>query len=143
MQIGSDLENASKYTSIFGLGIKDGLYTPSEKIDDETELWKSELSNPRVKTQLGALPMPTMPAKYMQNSYGDSNAENELRIGVSTYDGKPCNPKETSLQDRTFQIFTDDSPLPKPILSVEDYTRSGVASRVTFKNANIRPKYKI
>lgn len=129
----TDLENANKYSTFFGLYRQDGLYTPNSS--NINAIANSELTNQRVKTQLGQLPLPTMPGKYFQNAYGDPEIESTIRTGISTYDGKPCIP---SFYNRHFQIFPDSATSHLPINSVENYDRGGKSSRVSFRKGDVR-----
>ncbi len=133
-----DLVRAEQDYNVFSIGIKDGLNVPLNTIPKESELIHSELTNYREKTQMGQLPLPTLPGMFFQNAYGNPEVEATIRGGISVTNQQPCNPRESEFYNRTFPIFNDNIPEPEPIKSVENWQRAGDATRVSFKNVDLR-----
>lgn len=108
--------------SWYGINIRDTLFTPSESIQEDSQLRYgiegNVNTNYRVKTQLGQLPLPTMPYRY-GSTEGDINIENELLNFDDLRDRKGGIPLECTLYNRSFSIFGNDMESPNPIKGVE------------------------
>jgi hypothetical protein len=124
-----DLQDAKSEYNYHGIDIKGKLFVPSEDIQDETSLKYgmegNSNTNYRVKTQLGQLPLPTMPSRY-NKADGDTGVENQLmRDTVTPRDLKSAIPYECGLYNRTFNIFSNDMPSVSPVNGVEKYEQFG------------------
>lgn len=126
--------------SYHGLGVKDKLFTPIENMDADSSLRfgkeGGEMTNYRVKTQLGELPLPTMPARYAAG-VSDTDIDSELK-GFSELprDSRSSIPIDCTLYNRSFQLFSRENgiPEPNPVTSVEPFNlfgpRGGYATRL-------------
>lgn len=123
-----DFEEAQSTSNFFSLGFKNGLYTPSDKIPEETMLRNAQVTNQRAKTGFGALPLPTMPGKYFQNAYGDSTVEATIR-GEYTSRDRTLRQYDGMHYTRTFPIFRKDSVYNNLLNFVEETQRGGEYTR--------------
>jgi hypothetical protein len=132
----------SKFTgNIFNINYSDSLFVPSEQIDLSSSLRQGgymsdslggQLTNVRLKTSLGQLPLPTLPSKYQSShNINEIDLEDNLRFQDYTNSLKKntCVPRDNTFHDRFFTIFSDDIPLPNPLNSVENFQRAGIPSR--------------
>lgn len=138
-----DLIEAKDNYNFFGMTTRNELFVPGEKIDTYSNLLNGKngqmLTNCNVRNGFGSLPMPTMPFKG-QLHHGDVVIEDSIRINVEPKQ-KPCLPRESDFQKRTYSIFDESQqiPIPKAINSVETPSagftlgRNGVATRFTQK----------
>jgi hypothetical protein len=130
-----DLEEAETTSNFFSIGLKGSLYTPADKITQETELQHSEVTNQRAKTGFGALPLPTMPGKYFQNAYGDPEVEENIR-GVYLTRDRVLEQYNGMAYNRTFPTFPEGSVYDNMLNFVEDTPRGGEYSR-KFKKSGV------
>jgi hypothetical protein len=125
-----DLIDAKQTKNFFGIDIKDQLFTPANLMDDESKLKMGvsggQLTNCRVRHELGELPLPTMPARY-QLYHGDVSVEDSMRNFVGT-NKKSCNPKDDQFYNRSFYMF-EGIEKPDATKSVEENIRCGISSR--------------
>jgi hypothetical protein len=125
-----DLMDAKQTKNFFGIDIKDQLFTPANLMDDESKLKMGvsggQLTNCRVRHELGELPLPTMPARY-QLYHGDVSIEDSMRNFVGT-NKKSCNPKDEQFYNRSFYTF-EGIEKPDAMKSVEYPFRCGISSR--------------
>ena len=91
-----DLLEAKDRNNFFGIGVRDQLFVPGEKIDDYSSLLNGgsghALTNCNVKNGFGQLPMPTVPSRY-QLFHGDVDTEDKLR-NYYEVNKNSCNPRE-------------------------------------------------
>ena len=125
----ADLLNAQEEKNFFGIAVRDQLFVPSDKINSYSELLNgkegNKLTNPNIKTDLGQLPLTTMPYKG-QVAHGNVDIENAVRpvLNINKYS---CIPKVSDYYKKSFQIFEGTgAETPNPINSVE-YSEKGFA----------------
>ena len=110
--------------------IDSGIYKLTNLMDDESKLKMGvsggQLTNCRVRHELGELPLPTMPARY-QLYHGDVSIEDSMRNFVGT-NKKSCNPKDEQFYNRSFYTF-EGIEKPDAMKSVEYPFRCGISSR--------------
>lgn len=118
-----DLLQARESYNFFGLGVRDQLFVPSEKVDTYSALRQGTegniITNCNVRHGFGQFPVPTMPARY-QLSRGDVETEDTLRNYTET-NSQPCNPRDITFHDRSFYIFDPATgvEIPNALKSVE------------------------
>jgi hypothetical protein len=134
-----DLLEAKEKLNFFGIGIRDQLFVPGDKIDTYSSLMNGQsgqiLTNCNVRNGFGQLPLPTAPYRG-QVSHGDVSVEDSIRNNVQVKKNS-CLPRESNFHNRSFTIFDDklDITTPQAIKSVEtpqsgfELGRSGVPSR--------------
>lgn len=81
---------------------KDGNGWAQCKMDTDSELRQSKLTQLRFKQQQKSLPVATVP--FMGRGCLNTDIESNL-WGVDTYADKPCQPKDTRFHDRHFSHF--------------------------------------
>jgi hypothetical protein len=141
-----DIFDAEKQSNYFSIDIKDQLFTPASLMDDDSNLkygaTGNSITNMRVKTQLGELPLPTMPSRY-QSYHGDVVIEDTMRNFLEI-NKQSCNPRDTQFYNRSFYIFNSDQciEVPDPMKSVEDNIRCGTSSRYP-KGIKVGKNYKL
>ncbi len=123
-----DLNEAKDKYNYHGINIKGKLFVPSEDINAESLLKfgieGNQNTNFRVKTQLGQLPLLTMPYRYGAAD-GDLAIENELRDYTHLRDTKGSIPFECNLFDRSFSVFSKEVPHLDPINGIESVANFG------------------
>lgn len=137
------LAGKDKY-NFFGMTIKEGVFIPSEKIDDYSNLINSKnggiITHGKYKQEFGTLPLPTTPYRG-QVSHGDVVIEDSKVRGWVNPKKNACLPRDPNFEQRSFAIF-DDSQLietPNAFKSVETpeigfgLGRNGVPSRFINK----------
>ena len=137
-----DLLESKDKLNFFGIGIKDGLNVPGERIDTFSNLLNGQsggqITNEKYKHSFGQLPLPTTPYKG-QLHHVDVNTEDSIRNFVEVKK-KACLPKDHNFEQRSFAIFDDklNIEVPNANRSVEQKTngfnlgRNGESSR--FQN---------
>lgn len=114
-----DLLEGKEKLNFFGLGVRDQLFVPGDRIDQYSNLLNGSIGHTltrcNIKNEFGQLPIPTTPFRG-QLQHGNVDIEDSLR----TFEVKKtsCLPKDTNFQDRSFAIFSKDD-TPNAILSVE------------------------
>lgn len=124
-----DLKNATQDSNAFSLGFKNGLFTPSDKTETESELKLAKVTNERAKTGFGELPLPTMPGMYFQNAYGDPEVEKDI-YGTRVLRDYATRQFDGEFYNRTFPQFSSDSVFSNMGNFVEAFQRGGDSSRV-------------
>jgi hypothetical protein len=134
-----DLLEAKDKLNFFGIGIRDQLFVPGDKIDTYSSLINGQsgqiLTNCNVKNGFGPLPIPTTPYRG-QVAHGDVLVEDSIRNNVEVRKNS-CLPRESTFHNRSFTIFDDKINIqtPQAIKSVEtpqigfDLGRNGIPSR--------------
>lgn len=134
-----DLLEAKEKLNFFGIGIREQLFVPSDKIDTFSSLMNGQsgqiLTNCNVRNGFGQLPLPTTPYRG-QVSHGDVLVEDSIRNNIQVKKNS-CLPRELDFHNRSFAIFDDklDIATPQAIKSVEtpqigfELGRNGVPSR--------------
>jgi hypothetical protein len=134
-----DLLEAKEKLNFFGIGMRDQLFVPGDRIDTFSSLMNGQsgqiLTNCNVRNGFGQLPLPTTPYRG-QVSHGDVLVEDSIRNNVQVRKNS-CLPRESDFHNRSFSIFDDnlDITTPQAIKSVEtpqigfELGRSGVPSR--------------
>lgn len=129
----ADLIQAKDSLNFFGMSIKDSLFVPSNKMDEDSSLRMGGkggvMTNCNTVNSFGALPLPTAPSMY-QLFHGDVEKEDAMRYNIES-NRKSCIPTETTFFDRSFYIFKGIEE-PSPIKSVETSTfgpRGGASTR--------------
>jgi hypothetical protein len=128
-----DLLEGKESLNFFGLAVKDKLFVPAEKMDEDSKLrlggTGGMLTQCNVRTGFGQLPFPTIPSKY-QVSRGDVQTENSLRNYVQM-NRNSTNPKDNNFHNRSFYIF-DGIEQPDATKSIQPTTfgpRGGSSTR--------------
>jgi hypothetical protein len=139
---GLDLLESKDKLNFFGIGIRDGLNVPGERIDNYSDLLNGktggQLTNEKWKHSHGQLPLPTAPYRG-QLHHGDVIKEDSIRNYIEVKKNS-CLPKGVDFEQRSFAIFDDAQgiELPNANRSVEqkdngfNLGRNGVPSR--FQN---------
>lgn len=136
-----DLLEAREKLNFYGIAIKDTLFVPGERMDEDSKLRLGEqgniLTNCNIRNEFGQLPFPTMPARY-QLAHGDVDLEDSMRYFLED-NKKSCNPSDKQYYNRSFYIFDDKNGIetPNAVRSVEtdDFgKRGGVSTRFPYKN---------
>lgn len=114
-----DLLEAKEKLNFFGIGIKDQLFVPGDKIDEYSSLLNGKnghtLTNCNVRNEFGQLPIPTTPYRG-QLQHGNVDVEDSIRtLQVKKH---ACLPSDDNFQNRSFAIF-DKIDKPQAIFSVE------------------------
>ena len=130
-----DLEEAESTSNFFSIGFKNGLYTPRDKINEESSLRNSIVTNERAKTGFGSLPLPTMPGKYFQNAFGDPEVEAGIR-GLYTTRDSTLKHYDGMYYNMTFPTFPKDSVYDNMLNFVEVEQRGGENSRKFRKTSS-------
>ncbi len=138
----ADLLNAQEEKNFFGIATKDYLFVPSDKIDSYSELLDgregNKLTNCNIKTDLGQLPLSTMPFKG-QLAHGDTEKEDVLRNHIN-YNKYSCERKPCEAYQYTFQVFENTgAEIPQPIKSVESVDSGFLNGRVGVNTRLINP----
>lgn len=145
-----DLLEAKEKLNFFGIGLRDHLFVPGDRIDTYSSLLNGQggqiLTNCNVRTGFGQLPVPTTPYRG-QVAHGDVLVEDSIRNNIEVRKNS-CLPRESDFHNRSFAIFDDkiDIHTPQAIKSVEtpqigfELGRNGVPSRFDEK-FSIRKKY--
>jgi hypothetical protein len=149
---GIELLQGKESLNFFGIGIKDELFVPSEKIDTYSSLLNGDnggvLTNEKIKNSFGQLPLPTLPYKG-QLQHGDVIKEDKIRNYIDVKKNA-CLPKDSNFEIRSFYIFDDSQGIetPKAIDSVEipesgfSFGRTGIPSRFCNRfEKNNKPTY--
>jgi hypothetical protein len=138
-----DLIEAKDKLNFFGVGIKDQLFVPGDKIDMYSNLLNgnngNQLTNCNVKNGLGQLPIPTTPYRG-QLQHGDVTIEDSIR-NILEVKKNSCLPRESDFQKRSFTIFDNSQNIfePQAIKSVEtpavgfELGRNGIPTRFVDK----------
>lgn len=147
---GLDLLESKEKLNFFGIGIRDGLNVPGERIDNYSDLLNGkdggQLTNCNVRHGFGQLPLPTAPFRG-QLQHGDVIKEDSIRNYIEVKKNS-CLPKGIDFEQRSFAIFDDAQGIevPNANRSVEQsdngFTlgRNGVPSR--FQNRfEVKQKY--
>lgn len=143
-----DLLEARDKLNFYGMTIKDKLFVPAEKMDQNSFLRYGKtggiLTNPNIKNEYGQLPFPTVPGKY-QLSHGDVEIEDSIRYLIEP-NRKSCHPIEKDFHNRSFYLFDDKLGIdtPNPLSSVESPElfgpRGGVSTRFGMSKTISRSK---
>lgn len=130
----TDLIHAKHNYNFFGMTMSDGLFVPSNKIDNLSNLLNgangNNLTNCNVKNGYGQLPFPTAPSKY-QTAHGNVDIESIHDKTDNEVNRKTCNPSDNSFYKRSFYIF-DNIESPNALKSVETHEmgpRGGASTR--------------
>ena len=138
-----DLLEAKEKLNFFGIGMRDQLFVPGERIDTYSDLLNGKngqtLTNCNVRNGFGQLPLPTTPYRG-QLQHGDVKIEDSIRNNIEVRKNA-CLPRDTNFHDRSFAIFDDklDIHTPQAIKSVETpqvgfvMGRNGAATRFLNK----------
>jgi hypothetical protein len=138
-----DLLEAKDKLNFFGIGIRDQLFVPGDRIDTYSSLLNGNsgqiLTNCNVRNGFGQLPMSTTPYRG-QVAHGDVVVEDSIRTNLEVKKNS-CLPRESSFYNRSFSIFDDKLNIntPQAIKSVEtpqigfELGRNGVPSRFIDK----------
>lgn len=138
-----DLLEAKEKLNFFGIGVRDQLFVPGERIDTYSDLINGKngqaLTQFNVKNGLGQLPMPTTPYRG-QLHHGDIAIEDTIRNNIEVKKNSLL-PRESQFQNRSFAIFTSSENIlePQAIKSVETpdvgfgLGRNGAPTRFTQK----------
>lgn len=121
-----DLIDAKEQLNFFGMTVKDQLFVPSQKMDKDSKLRYSEMTNKNVKFELDAFPVNV--GFRGQLHRGDTDKEMRLR-GLWNRELKSCQPKDSMYHDRSFYIFPEGVEVPDATKSVETWRRGGVCTR--------------
>jgi hypothetical protein len=132
-----DLVDAVDKRNIFSIQLIDDKFVPSDKIDKDSDLRQSCLTQYNCKNGMGMLPV-QVGTRY-QLFHGDINTEDRIRNTFLTTN-KSCNPKDTNYFERSFSIFDDSQniPIPNAMMSVEtkekgfNTQRSGTSTRFSY-----------
>lgn len=135
-----DLLDAKTDMNFFGIALKDQLFVPEEKMDDDSNLRYGKtggvLTNMNTKNLFNQLPLPTLPYRG-QLSRGDVATEDTFR---NLYETKrnSCNPRDSEYFQRHFYIFDESKGIevPQPEKSVETQSlgpRGGISTRFVSK----------
>lgn len=139
---GLDLLEAKEKLNFFGIGIREGLNVPGERIDNYSDLLNGkdggQLTNCNVRHGFGQLPLKTLPFRG-QLQHGDVKIEDSIRNYIEPKKNS-CLPKGIDFEQRSFTIFDDAQGIevPNANRSVEhndngfNLGRNGVPSR--FQN---------
>lgn len=142
-----DLLNAKDELNFFGIGIRDQLFVPSDKIDTYSSLVNGStgqtITNNNMRNNLTALPLATLPYRG-QLQHGDVDIEDSIRNNLVTKKNSII-PRDSEFERRSFTIFNDEEniPIPQAIFSVEtpadgfEFGRNGVSGRFTKRFDNI------
>jgi hypothetical protein len=134
-----DLLEAKEKLNFFGIGMRDQLFVPGDRIDTFSSLMNGHsgqiLTNCNVRNGFGQLPLPTTPYRG-QVSHGDVLVEDSIRSSMQIRNNS-CLPRESDFHNRSFAIFDDklDITTPQAIKSVEtpqigfQLGRNGIPSR--------------
>lgn len=145
-----DLLEAKEKLNFFGIGLRDHLFVPGDRIDTYSSLLNGQggqiLTNCNVRTGFGQLPVPTTPYRG-QVAHGDVLIEDSIRNNIEVRKNS-CLPRESDFHNRSFSIFDDklDIHTPQAIKSVEtpqigfELGRNGMPSRFVDK-FSLKKKY--
>lgn len=134
-----DLLEAKEKLNFFGIGVRDQLFVPGNRVDTYSSLLNGQqgqiLTNCNVRNGFGQLPLPTTPYRG-QLSHGDVLVEDSIRNNIEVKKNS-CLPRESQFHNRSFAIFDDklDIQTPQAIKSVEtpqigfELGRNGMPSR--------------
>lgn len=131
-----DLLEGKDKLNFFGIGVKDQLFVPADKMNTYSDLLNGSqgniMTNPNVRYGFGALPMPTLPSRY-QLFHGDVVIEDSMRNLVEPKKNS-CNPRETDFHNRHFYIFDDKKGIETPdasksVETVDFGPRGGMSTR--------------
>lgn len=134
-----DLLEGREKLNFFGIGVRDQLFVPGDKIDAYSSLLNGQsgqiLTNCNVKNGFGQLPVPTTPYRG-QVAHGDVLVEDSMRNNIEVRKNA-CLPRDSNFHDRSFAIFDNklDIHVPQAIKSVEtpqigfELGRNGVPTR--------------
>lgn len=134
-----DLLQAKEQLNFYGMTIRDKLFVPAEKMDEDSFLRYGKtggiMTNPNIKNEFGQLPFSTLPAQY-QTGHGNLNAKEDLRLSEYITNRNSCNPRDLKFHDRSFYIFDDTKGIetPNALLSIETPEfgpRGGMSTRFT------------
>lgn len=147
-----DLLEAKEKLNFFGIGIRDQLFVPGNRIDTYSDLLNGnnggKLTSCNVRTGFGQLPLPTTPYRG-QLSHGDVRVEDSIRNNIEVKKNS-CLPRDANFQDRSFYIFDDEQQIhtPQAIKSVEtpqigfNLGRNGIPSRFLDRFGLTKMSYK-
>lgn len=147
-----DLIQAKEQYNFFGIGVRDQLFVPGNRIDTYSGLLNGKdggiLTNCNVRNGFGQLPLPTTPYRG-QLAHGDVKTEDKIRNNIEVRKNS-CLPRDSEFQNRSFAIFDDKLNIhtPQAIKSVEtpqigfELGRNGVPSRFVekFSLKKVSPK---
>ena len=106
-----DLLEGKGSLNFYGMTVRDTLFVPGERIDDDSQLRLGQkggiLTNCNTRYGFGQLPLPTMPSRY-QLFHGDVVTEDSMRNAIET-NKQSCNPRDAQYYNRSFYIFNDKS----------------------------------
>jgi len=101
-----DLLEAKDKLNFFGIGIKDQLFVPGEKVDTYSSLLNGVdggvITNYRVRNGLGELPVQI--GFKGQGYHGDPVVEDQIRNHIEVKKNA-CLPRDVEFEKRSFQIF--------------------------------------
>ncbi len=139
---GLDLLEAKEKLNFFGIGVRDQINVPGERIDTYSDLLNGktggQITNEKFRYGLGQLPLSTTPFRG-QLHHGDVIKEDSIRNYIEPKKNS-CLPKGVDFEQRSFAIFDDAQGIevPNANRSVEqsgngfNLGRNGVPSR--FQN---------
>lgn len=137
-----DLLEGKEKLNFFGIGVRDQINVPGERIDTYSDLLNGktggQITNEKWKHSHGQLPLPTTPYRG-QLHHGDVIKEDSIRNYIEPKKNS-CLPKGVDFEQRSFAIFDDTQGIevPNANRSVEQSSngfnlgRNGVSSR--FQN---------
>jgi hypothetical protein len=138
-----DLIEAKEKLNFFGVGIRDQLFVPGDKIDTYSNLLNgrdgNQLTQCNVRNGFGQLPIPTTPYRG-QLQHGDVVIEDSIR-NILEVKKNSCLPRDAQFEKRSFTIFDNSQNIQEPqaIKSVEtpvvgfELGRNGMATRFIDK----------
>ena len=104
-----DLLESKEKLNFFGIGVRDQLFVPGDRIDNYSDLLNGKdggkLTNNKVRQGLGQLPLPTAPYRG-QLHHGDVIKEDSIRNYIEVKKNA-CLPKDVNFEQRSFTIFDD------------------------------------
>ena len=115
-----DLLDANQTKNFFGMTLVDGIYIPSQYIDNYSQLLNGQvggiLTNCNASNELGQLPVNV--GYRGQLSHGPIQTEDTMR-NLLVPKKNACLPKDTNFQNRSFSIFNSNIETPDATKSVE------------------------
>ena len=145
-----DLLEAKEKLNFFGIGVRDQLFVPTDRIDNYSNLLNGTdgqiLTQCNVRNGFGQLPLPTAPFRG-QLQHGDVVKEDAIRNNIEVKKHS-CLPIDSQFQNRHFAIFDDSQKIytPNAMQSVETpqsgFTlgRNGMSTRfeAKFSSKNVK-----
>lgn len=121
-----DLLDAKQNANFFGMAIKDELFVPADKMDDDSKMRYAKMTNPNVRYELEPFPVNT---GFRGNLYR-GNVDKEMRLrGMWDRELKSCQPKGHDYFQRHFFVFPEGVETPDAKKSVETWRRGGICTR--------------